>query len=73
MAQTIDIKSTLGFENTINSTFEKNQLIRVGTVDGSFVQGKFKFAKNSVIALRQEGKNENTIIFLPNGWCVGPA
>ncbi|NDI35413.1 hypothetical protein [Chengkuizengella sediminis] len=65
--------SLIGFENTINDTFKKNQIIRVGTVDGSFTEGKFKFSENSVIALRKGGKDENTIIFLPNTWCVGPA
>ncbi|WLR43212.1 hypothetical protein LC087_03170 [Bacillus carboniphilus] len=60
-------------ENVLNNTFERNQLIRVGTLDGSFTEGRFKYAKNSVIALRQPGKDTNTIIFLVLGWCYGPA
>ena len=63
---------TLGFENAINENFDKGDLLRVGTLDGTFTEGHFRSSQNGVITLRKAGKTENTIISLPNTWCVGP-
>ncbi|SFS31091.1 hypothetical protein SAMN05444972_101105 [Marininema halotolerans] len=59
-------------ERAINNNFRTNQRIRVGTVDGSFTEGRFRYARNSVIAIRKEGRTTDTLISLTLGWCYGP-